>query len=293
MTLRLDEALPEKRAARRAFDRAARRSGHFDDAAFVHDEARARLLERLEFFRLAPRVVVDLGCGLGSGAHALALRYPAAQVLALDSSLPMLRSAAARGAAVVAGDAERLPLAAHVADVVLLSLVLPWCRPDVVFGEAARVLAEGGIVLFATLGPDTLKEIRAAFAAVDQRIHVHAAFDVHDLGDLAAAAGLAEPVLDVDRFTVTYPDPAALIRDLRATGAVNTAGGRRRSLTGAARWRRFEQGLERDAGGRLVVTVELILGQAFGRGPASRLTREGPAEIRVPIERLTRRSEST
>jgi len=289
MTLRLEEALPEKRAARRAFDRAR----NFEDAAFVHDEARARLLERLQFFRLAPRVVVDLGCGLGSGALALASRYPDAQVLGLDSSRPMLRAAAARGAAVVGGDAESLPLAAHVADVVLLSLVLPWCRPDVVFAQVARVLAEGGVVLFATLGPDTLKEVRTAFAAADPLIHVHAAFDLHDLGDLAAAAGLAEPVLDVDRFTVTYPDLAALMRDLRATGAVNTAGGRRRSLTGAARWRRFEQALPRDAEGRLAVTVELILGQAFGRGPASRLARERPAEIRVPIERLTRRSEST
>jgi malonyl-CoA O-methyltransferase len=292
VTLSLDEALPEKRAARRAFDRAARRSGHFAGASFIHEEARTRLLARLDVLRLAPNFVVDLGCGLGRGASALAARYPKALVVALDSSRNMLRSAAADGAfAVIGGDAERVPLKAHCAELVLGSLVLPWCRPDVVFAEAARVLAADGVALFATLGPDTLKEVREAFAAADDRIHVHAAFDMHDLGDLALAAGLAEPVLDVDRLEVTYADVAALVRDLRAMGAVNVAGARRRGLTGVARWRGFEQALLGTAGGRFAVTVELILGQAFGQGPVQRRGETG--EIRVPLERLKRPSEST
>lgn len=291
MTLRLTEALPEKRAARRAFDRAR----DFAGASFVHDEARTRLLARLDLLRLAPRLVVDLGCGLGRGASALAARYPRALVVALDSSRSMLRSAAsARGAcAIVGGDAERVPLREHCAELVLANLVLPWCRPDVVFAEVARVLAADGVALFATLGPDTLKEIREAFAAADDRIHVHATFDMHDLGDLALAAGLVEPVLDVDRLTVTYTDVAALVRDLRAMGAVNVAGGRRRGLTSVARWRTFEQALVATPASRFAVTVELILGQAFGRGPVGRRDRRTPGEIRVPLERLGGRSEST
>jgi malonyl-CoA O-methyltransferase len=172
-------------------------------------------------------------------------------------------------------------------DLVLANLVLPWCRPDRLFAEAARVLSPGGALLFATLGPDSLREVRAAFAAADDRIHVHAAFDMHDLGDLAMAAGLAEPVLDVDRLTVTYADVAALARDLRAAGAVNVAGGRRRTLTGAARWRRFEARLVQPPG-RLAVTVELIFGHAWGRGP-----RPPRGEIRVPIDRIRRPSENT
>jgi malonyl-CoA O-methyltransferase len=232
---------------------------------------------------------------LGPGASALAARYSGARVLALDSSRSMLRSAAASSAgafAVVGGDAERVPLKEHCAELVLANLVLPWCRPDVVLAEAARVLAAGGVALFATLGPDTLKEVREAFAAADDRIHVHAAFDMHDLGDLALAAGLAEPVLDVDRLTVTYADVAALVRDLRAMGAVNVAGGRRRGLTSLARWRGFERALA-TPGRRFAVTVELILGQAFGRGPGQRRDRFAAGEIRVPVERLKRRSEST
>jgi malonyl-CoA O-methyltransferase len=101
------------------------------------------------------------------------------------------------------------------------------------------------------------------------------------------AAGLAEPVLDVDHLAVTYADLAGLVRDLRAAGAINVAGGRRRSLTGPKRWHRFAAGLA-PAAGRLAITVELILGQAWGRGP-----RSGRGEILVPIDRIKRRSEST
>jgi malonyl-CoA O-methyltransferase len=285
MSLSLADALPEKRAARRAFDRAR----GFESACFIHDEARQRLVDRLELVRLEPQVVVDLGCATARAAIALAGRYPAARVLAVDSSLGMLRSAAANApqVAVVGGDAEGLPLRSHCADLVLANLLLPWCRPDLVFAETARVLTEGGAFLFATLGPDSLHELRTAFAAVDSSIHVHAAFDMHDLGDLVLAAGLAEPVLDVDRLVVTYSDLRGLVRDLRSLGAVNVAGGRRRGLTGAERWRRFEARLLPQEG-RLAVTVELILGQAWGRGP-----RPGRGEVTVPIDRIRRRSEST
>lgn len=285
MSMSIDDALPDKRAARRAFDRAR----NFEAASFVHDEARARLLERLDLLRLDPRLVVDLGCATGRGAEALAALYPMARVLAIDSSLAMLRVAAQRGGGAVApvgGDAERLPLVAHCAQLVLANFVLPYCRPERVFAEAARVLAEGGALAFATLGPDSLAEVRRAFAAVDDRIHVHAAFDPQDLGAFATAAGLAEPVLDVDRFAVTYPDVAALLRDLRATGAVNVAPARRRSLTGATRWRRFEEALAPVRGERLAVTVELVFGVAFGRGERQPRGRGG--EFTVPVERIRR-----
>lgn len=291
MSLSLDAALPEKRAARRGFDRATA----FDSASFIHAEARERLLERLELVRLTPAVTLDLGCATGRGAAALAARYPEATVLAVDSSFGMLRAASgpeANGAiAVVGGDAERLPLRAASADLVLANLVLPWCRPDRVFAEVSRVLVDRGAFLFATLGPDTFQEIRSAFAAVDDKIHVHPAFDMHDLGDFAMAAGLAEPVLDVDRIEVTYSSVGALVRDLRAVGAVNSAGARRRTLTGRRRWGRFVERLPHRADGRFAVTVELILGVAWGRG--QQLPKPTGGEILVPVAGIKRRSEST
>jgi len=289
MSVSLESALPEPAAARRAFDRALR----FDDACVVHDEARGRLLERLPLFRIEPRVAVDLGCATGAGALALAQHFPEALVVALDSSRGMLRAARERCAqqpriVVAGGDAERLPLAAHSVQLVFANLVLPWCRPDALFAEAARVLEPGGLLLFATLGPDSLAEVRRAWATVDDRLHVHAAFDMHDLGDLALAAGLGEPVMDVDRLEVTYERVERLVADLRACGAVNVAAGRRRGLTGPRRWRGFVRALRAGgAGSRFGVTVELVFGQAWGREPP-RAARGRPGEIGVPVERIGR-----
>jgi malonyl-CoA O-methyltransferase len=292
MSVSLDSALPERRATRRSFDRASR----FDDASFVHDETRRRLLERLDLFDLAPRVVVDLGCATGRGALALAARYPTARVLAVDSSAGMLRAARARCAsspaiAPLGGDAERLPLREHSVQLVLANLVLPWCRPPELFAEAARALADGGLLLFATLGPDSLQELRAAWGAADSALHVHAAFDMHDIGDLALAAGLAEPVLDVDRLEITYASVTSLVDDLRSCAAVNVAAGRRRGLTGARRWSAFESGLAGGGNGsRFAITLEVVLGQAWGRGarPARRET--GSGEVAVPLTSVRRRS---
>jgi malonyl-CoA O-methyltransferase len=285
-------ALPNRRAARRSFDRARA----FAEDWPVHDEARRRLFERLSWTRIEPQVAVDLGSAAGAGTAELARRFPAARVLALDSSLGMLRhprSTAASPASVtpLAGDAERLPLRAHCAQLLFANLLLPWCLPPAVFAEAARVLTPGGLLIFATLGPDSLQEIRRAWAAVDDRIHVHAFFDMHDLGDLALAAGLAEPVMDVDRIEVSYADLGSLVRDLRASGAVNVANGRRRSLTGPKRWRAFEQRLlaqRRDQ--RLTVTLELVFGQAWGRGLMESTYSAEPAEVGISIDRIGRRS---
>jgi malonyl-CoA O-methyltransferase len=150
------------------------------------------------------------------------------------------------------------------------------------------------VLLFATVGPESLAEIRRAFAGVDRGIHVHAAFDLHDLGDLATRAGLAEPVLDVDRLAVTYAEPASLWRDLKAVAAANVAGGRHRALTGRGRWSRVESALAPRAGERFAITEELIFGQAFGRGPVGPPRRSGSTgEVAVPIDRIRRRSPTT
>jgi malonyl-CoA O-methyltransferase len=286
--LKAELALPSRQASRAAFARAA---ATFDTACFVHDWTRARLLERLPLLRIDPTVIVDLGSATGRSAAALAHRFAGARVLALDTSLAMLAAIdGARGVDPIAGDAERLPLASRTVSLVLANLVLPWCRPDAFFSELARVLAPGGALMFATLGPDTLCEVRRAWASVDAGIHVHAAFDMHDLGDAAAAAGLAEPVLDVERMTLRYRDVVDLVRDARACGAVNTAAGRRRALTGRQRWRAFAQALHGATGGeRFDVTIEVIFGQAWGSGTRAR--RHG-GEVVVPLTRVGRRARS-
>jgi malonyl-CoA O-methyltransferase len=281
-------ALPDRRAARAAFDRAATT---FGGASVVHDWSRQRLLERLDFLTVAPEIVADLGSATGQGAAALAARFSQARVIAVDTSMAMLRATAAvsdRGYQQLAADAERLPLAADSTDLVLANLLLPWCWPPAVFAEVARVLSPTGLLVFATLGPDTLQEVRNAWSGVDDHIHVHAAFDMHDLGDMVAAAGLGDPVIDTDRVTLTYRDIDDLLHDLRACGSVNTAPGRRKSLTGPARWHTFGERLRAGTqGGRFAITIELIFGHAWG----GQAPREEPLdrEIAVPVAQVLRR----
>ena len=286
-----EDALPASRQIRKTFDKASK---SFATASIVHTEARERLLERLDFVKLVPRTMLDLGCGPAAGAASLAQRYPDARVLAMDSSRSMLQIASGicateRRVSTLAGDAERLPLRPHCIELLLANMLLPWCRPDAVFAEAARVLNQHGLLMFATLGPDSLQEIRRAWVGVDEFIHVHGFFDMHDLGDLAVSVGLKEPVMDVDRIELTYPSVRAIVADLRACGGSNIARGRRRSLTGRHSWQRFEQSLSAgECDGRISITVELILGQAWGAGSPAQAQATNRDEIAIPIDRIRR-----
>ena len=281
--------LPDRRAA---LIRLRRASATFDDVDAVHSEARARLLARLPLFRLDPRRILDLGAATGKASVELAALYPDASILAVDLSWHMAcRSGARRRrhdrVSAITGDAERLPLRDGSIDLVFANLLLPWCGPGEVFREAARVLRDGGLLLFGTVGPDTLREVRQAWSEVDDGLHVHGFVDMHDLGDLAVRSGLAEPVLDVDRLKVLYPNVDALVAELRACGATNVAHGRRRQLTGRARWRAFRERLAALSvidGGKLSISVELIFGQAWGTGGgAVRATLETDDSIRAEI----------
>jgi len=135
-------------------------------------------------------------------------RYSKAQVIALDSSRKMLQEAARQQSWLrpfgrVCADAELLPFADGSIDLIVSNLMLQWCNPDAVFAEFRRVLAPHGLLSFSAFGPDTLRELRAAWKQVDSHSHVHQFIDMHDLGDALVRGGFAAPVLDVERFT--YP----------------------------------------------------------------------------------------
>jgi len=274
---------------RRSFGLSARA---YDAAAVLQQRVRDELLERLDVVRLEPAVVLDLGAGTGHASLALKRRYRSSQVIALDLAEGMLREAGRRQTLLrrfrrVCGQAAALPLRDASVDLVFSNLMLQWCQdPDAVFGECRRVLKPGGLLTFTTFGPDTLVELRRAWAAADQRTHVNRFIDMHDLGDALVRAGLAEPVLDVERVTLTYAGVRDLMRDLKDIGAHNANAGRPRGLTGKGTLARMTAAYEtfrRD--GRLPATYEVVYGQAWCPVTAPRAARAA-GEVVVPIGKI-------
>lgn len=268
----------DKRAVRRAFERAAQT---YDRAAVLQREVCNRMLERLTLMKVRPRYVLDAGCGTGYAAIPLARRFPGAKLIELDIAEPMVRRArAARtwwmrlsGRAyslAVCGDNEFLPIRSGSCDLVWSNLALQWAQElPAVLREMQRVLAPGGLLMFSTFGPDTLKELRAAFARVDTREHVSRFVDMHDIGDMLVESGLADPVMDMDQFTLTYARVHDLMRELKALGAHNANEQRARGLTGRRSFAQVEQDYERlrDERGRLPATFEVVYGHAWKPSP--------------------------
>jgi len=267
---------------RRAFDHAA---ASYDAHAVLQREVCDRLLERLDYMTLQPDRVLDVGSGTGYGLAHLRSRYAEAELCALDIAPAMLSAARARlpqptwaqralqrftpNAStlthLVCADMERLPLAANSLNLVWSSLALQWAGDlDATLKAFHHALAPGGLLMFATFGPDTLKELRTAFAAIDDAPHVNHFVDLHDIGDMLVNAGFASPVMEMEMLTLTYADLKTLMRDLKGIGAHNAAASRRRGLLGKSAWGRLEQAYENHRlEGRLPATFEVIYGHAW------------------------------
>ncbi len=281
--------LLDRAAIRRQFEAA---SETYDGSAVLQERVRRQLIDRLDWIAFTPEAILDLGCGTGHGAAALAARWTQARVFALDCSPGMLREAGRRDRASriewICAEAEAIPLPDASVDLLFCNLMLSWCEDlDAVFTEIARVLRPRGLLTFTTFGPDTLAELRAAWREADDAVHVHPFTDMHDIGDGLIRAGLSEPVLDVCRFTLTYPDLTALMRDLKAIGSQNAATGRPRGLTGRGRLRTVTEayeGFRRQ--GVLPANYEVVFGQAWGA--IERSGRDG--EFAFPLSALRRRT---
>ena len=278
------------------------------------------MAERLEYVKLTPEVVVDAGCGIGDAHPLLERRFPDARLVGVDPVVGLLElgprsrviamlpkswkqgwpfGAGAGRPAVVAADFEHLPFTGQSIGCIWSNLALQGVDdPVAVFAEWHRVLRAEGLVMFSTLGPDTLKELRAAWsesgrpaaaAVTDGRVvpsrpapHVHPFIDMHDIGDMLVHAGFADPVMDMETITLTYRELDSLFADLRGAGAANSHTARARGLTGRARWAAMRRAYEamRD-GETLPATFEIIYGHAWKPEPRARPDADGVARVRI------------
>lgn len=282
----------DKRRVAESFDRAAQSYERHD---FLQREVATRVLERLDYVSLKPSHILDVGSGTGRCARALATRYKRAQVIQCDLALGMLKQARRQERRFfshqrfVAGDVEHLPFADGLFELAFSSLALQWCDNLLAaFTEVRRSLALGGLFMFTTLGPDTLRELRKAWATVSSAPHVNQFLDMHDIGDTLVAAGFGDPVMETEYLTVPYEDVMTLMRDLKGIGASNSNSERARGMLGrhtlAALQASYEG--ERRADGKLPATYEVVYGHAW----AVEGRRRQPQDVHTfPLEKLGRR----
>ena len=289
----------DTRQVQRAFSRSAR---SYDAAAMLQHEVEARLLESLDYLddpalgRRPPETVLDLGCGPGRASAAMQKRWPKARVLSLDLAPPMLREARrhaggwrpfVRRPHQICADARALPLADGCVDVLFSSLCLQWIEDlPAVFAGFRRVLRPGGLLLVSTFGPDTLFELREAFAHADAVPHVSPFASIAQFGDALVHAAFRDPVLDRDEYTTAYADLPALMHELRAIGATNALASRRHTLTGKERFAAAAAAHARLPDGRLPATWEVITAMAWAPEAGAPIREGGFDVTAVPVAQI-------
>src|ERR1700761_9077753 len=297
----------DSRHLRRIFDR---RAATFSEVAFLPREIAQRMRERLDYIKVTPAHVLDAGCGAGDDLPVLRQRFPEAPVFGTDLSWQMLAHAVhhdvgdtswrrflpaalgkalgARGPRFAQADFAALPFAAGAFELIWSNLALHWhSRPDLVFPEWQRVLKVGGLLMFSTLGPDSLKELRGAYAEVEaahgnaSRAHVIDFVDMHDLGDMLVESGFEIPVMDQETLTITYKSPESLLADVRRWGAYPAASQTSALATSKRMHKALLAALEarRRADGTIPLTFEVIYGHAWKAVP--RTTAEGHGIVRI------------
>jgi malonyl-CoA O-methyltransferase len=264
----------DKAAVKKSFNRAAKTYNH---AGVLQEEVLSRLLARLQYVRLEPASIIDIGCGTGRGVTGLQKVYSGAKVVGLDMAYSMLQETKAQfkffsKKRMVNADMERLPIASESFDLMFSCLAVQWANDlNTMFREVARIGNPGGLFMFATFGPSTLVELRDSWFEVDQRPHVHQFIDMHDIGDALMKAGFSQPVVDAEVIKLEYNDFRQVLSDLKNIGASNADKNRNKGLMTPGRLKKLEAAY-REKGfqnGKFIASYEVIYGHAWINGAPS------------------------
>ena len=284
----------DKQQMRRAFEKAA---ATYDEVAVLQQEIGDRLIARLGIMKHKPKRVLDIGANTGVCAKALANFYPRAHIYTLDIAHSMLLRARDRMAwwqklikrhSYVTADAESLPFADASVDMIFSNLAVQWVDDlEALFSEFRRVLAPGGMLIFTTFGPDTLKELRESWNKVDNSSHVNEFQDMHNIGDLLMHTRFAEPIMDMEYLTLTYKDVFGLMRDLKQLGAHNVTHDRQRQLMGKQHLQKMIQHYETfRADGVLPATYEVVYGHAWAPAGQIQQAEDGSHSAVIPLQEI-------
>ena len=231
----------------------------YDEHAVVYKEVATRLVEKLDFIKLLPNRMVDLGAGTGYVMNELTKRFPEVMGVSVDLSYDMLKQGGKRDR--VQADSLFLPFLDASVELVMSNLMLPWCENvEGLFKEVRRILKPGGLFLFSTFGPDTFQEWgKTPFP------------DMHDVGDRLLQTAFADPVMDVEKISVYYASLDSMRADLNKTASSII-------LT--------ESGLPCQQSGKYPLTFEVVYGHAWKHEWENNFSEEG--EIYFPLSQLKR-----
>ncbi|MDF1757301.1 MAG: malonyl-ACP O-methyltransferase BioC [Legionellaceae bacterium] len=243
---------------------------NYEQVAEVQNEIGNRLFQRLEYLKIQPKNILDLGCGPGTFTAKLKDRYPKARVFGLDLALEMLKISKSKQGwmkkwSSISADMSQLPFIDEQFDLIFSNQVIHWAPIVDVLRELNRVLAKGGCLMFSTLGPDTFQELKCAFSAVDNFDHVNGFLDMHDIGDCMLRERFSDPVIDMEVLSVHYPSLKDLLYGLKSQGVINISPNRNKGLTGKNSWSKFQNEMlkYRTETDKYPLTYEVVNGHAW------------------------------
>ena len=249
---------------------------------FLQKEVAERLLEQLRLMTIVPDKIIDISHFAGNTYATLKQYYPEAVCVHVS---PVVEIAATE---YVVGQSESLPFETASVDLVLSHLSFDW-QEDLMqcFKEISRVLKPEGLLIFSMYGPDTLQELRYSFSKVSDYQHVHAFFDMHDIGDWLMQVGLVEPVMAKELISLRYRDLDLLFKDLRQSRSTNVLSSRMKGLMGKQRWHAMKDAYEvfRE-NSKLPATFEIIFGHAW-KSQISQIVVDN--EVRISVDSINKR----